>query len=208
MTQHAPGEETRARLLAGGRLFDAEIDGVDASERVLDGLVLEDCTVRSGRFVATRVVRGRIVSTRFEDCDLTAARLAECALHEVRFVRCRLRSVDFTLAASLRALAFEECVLDGAGFAGLELPGLVLSRGSAREALFEDARLRGADLRGADLTGAVFAGADLRGADLRDARGYAFDPRAVRVAGLRVSLPEGAALLAALGIRFDALDDA
>ncbi len=188
----------------GGRVrvfTDEEFAGLDVSGVELRDRVFEDCTFRACRFVGAMLPETRFVGCRLEDCDLSGAVLAGASFHETHFLRCRLRGVDFSAAASWRLPRFRDCVLDEAGLIGVELPGLVLRGGSARTACFQGARLRKADFRDLDLTGAVFGGTDLREADLRGATGYALDPTANRVTGMRVTWPEAAALVEALGVR-------
>jgi fluoroquinolone resistance protein len=143
----------------------------------------------------------------FEDCDLSSVRLTGVSLGEVRFRRCKLLGVDWSsVSQSLigNPLLFEACQLDYGVFQNMQL----------RRSVFRDCSAREIDLVGADIGEATFAGTNLERArfgatrlvetDLVGARGYELDPRENDVRGLRVGLPEGAALLRVFGIVVDA----
>ena len=181
----------------------AVFESEDASGVALGERVFEDCAFRACRFVGTSFDATRLSGCVLEDCDLSGAALAGASLHETRLLRRRPRGVDVAAARSLRGVVFLDCVLDDTSWIDADVPGLVLRGGSAVRACFQGARLRGADLRRLDLTDALFGGTDLREADLREARGYALDPGANRVAGMRVTWPDAAALLGALGVRLE-----
>jgi fluoroquinolone resistance protein len=82
-----------------------------------------------------------------------------------------------------------------------------------RRSVFRDCSAREIDLVGADIGEATFDGTNLERArfgatrlvetDLVGALGYELDPRENDVRGLRVGLPEGAALLRVFGIVVD-----
>jgi fluoroquinolone resistance protein len=118
----------------------------------------------------------------------------------VAFRDCKMTGVDWTVAQRLGVVSFESCVLDECAFVRLDLRNVPMRRCRLRGAVFAESDLSGADFTGADLTGTQFLRTKLVGADLRGARGYAIHPVENDVTGLRVSMPDAAGLVTALGV--------
>jgi len=167
---------------------------------VVPGTVFERCKFAATRLAGADLAGCRFVDCKFDDADLSGAAVHKVVLQGTELRDCKLLGVDFTHAARLTAVVFERCVLDHCAFDGMDLRRLVLRDSRAREALFSGADLSDAVLGGTDLTGARFGRTNLGGADLRRATGYVLDPLDNRLRGARVTLPEGASLLASLGI--------
>jgi uncharacterized protein YjbI with pentapeptide repeats len=182
-------------------------EGPSFVDRRLEGAVevvptstFERCTFRSVNLQGADLARCRFVACQFASCNLSVARVDGALLQDVAFVESKLAGLDWTTARRVSVVSFEQCVLDRCAFLAMDLRKTVMRGCRAHEAVFAEADLSGADLRDADLTGAHFARTKLTKADLRGARGYAIDPRENDVAGLRVSMPDAVALLAALGV--------
>jgi fluoroquinolone resistance protein len=182
----------------------------------------------NARFVGLRLT-GTLSGVRFEDCLFEGCDLREARLHDCAFVDSDLFDCDLALldveSTSFGGVTLEACHAVGIAWSraraaalrplGLDVKDsdlsfcsfgdLTLSRRrfegcTIHEAAFERCDLRDASFRRSDLCGTTFSECDLRGADLRTARRYAIDVRHNRVAGMRVALPEAAALLAGLEV--------
>ncbi len=188
--------------LIDGEHAGAAFEGDDIAAGTLSG-VFEDCAFTACVLRETRLTDCRLVDCTFERCDLSAVRLDGCRIQGVRFVGCKLIGVDFSAAATVRLLRFEDCVLDEAAFCALELKELVLRRCRARGTDFLEAKVVEADFRGTDFEGARFHGTDLKGADFRETTNYAIDARANALRGARFDLPEAVSLLRSLDVRID-----
>ena len=180
------------------------------------GLQLTGESLMGKHFAACRIARtvlsdGNLRKTtfddvEFEDCDLSSVRLDGASLSEVTFRRCKLLGVDWSTASQSligQPLVFEECQLDFGVFQNVKLRGSTFRDCSAREADFVGADIGESSFPGTNLERARFGGTRLVDADLEGARGYELDPRENDVRGLRVGLPEGAALLRVFGIVVD-----
>lgn len=197
---------TAERLHAGAEHELADLTGLQLASADLAGKRLTRCRVVRSTLTGADLRGSVLDEVELEDCDLSGVRLAGSNLSEVVFRRCKLLGVDWsqtTRSLIGQPLVFEGCQLDFGVFRGMPLRG----------SIFHDCSARECDLVGTDLTEASFAGTTLErarfgettlaGADLTGARGYAIDPRANDVRGMRVGLPEGAALLRVFGIEVD-----
>ena len=79
----------------------------------------------------------------------------------------------------------------------------VLSGNRMIDVLAHNCTLSNADLSGSDLNGLTGQGLDLAGADLRGASFNSLDPRQVNLAGVRMGLAQGLAILDRLEIVID-----
>jgi uncharacterized protein YjbI with pentapeptide repeats len=181
--------------------------GPEIVDKILTGALevarasaFEHCRFERCLLQAAELTRCEFVGCRFNGCNLAAARLLDCELRDAVFVDCKLSGVDWTAARRVERVSFENCVLDDAAFLGMKMHKTSFRGSRLRNAILAEADLSDADLSGCDLAGARFAGAKLLRADLRGAKGYSINPLETRVAGMRVSWPEGLALLAALGV--------
>ena len=180
------GLQLAGARLAGKRFRDCRFVRTTLSEAVLDRATLDE--------------------VELEDCDLSSVRLGGTGLTDVAFRRCKLLGVDWSTATrSLigRPVVFEQCQLDFGIFRGANLRGSVFHDCSAREVDLVGCDLGEASFRGTNLERARFGETRLVDADLTGAFGYDLDPRENAVRGLRVSLPDGAALLRTFGIVVD-----
>ncbi len=133
-------------------------------------------------------------------------RLDGAQLTEVAFRGCKLLGVDWSTATrSLigQPLVFERCLLDFGVFRSANLRGSVFRDCSAREVDLVGADLGEATFEGTNLDRARFGETRLVDASLVGASNYLIDPRENDVSGLRVGLPDGAALLRVFGIVVD-----
>ncbi len=189
-----PGGRDAERPFVADTVFGA------AAPAVLRGTTFERC-----RFERTVLQAADLGGCRFLDCtfdgvNLSGATVDDVVLQGCLFTACKAVAIDFSRAARITATRFDECLLDDCAFVECDLRHAAMSRCRLRRTVFTGADLRDADLSRTDLSGAVFGRTRLGKADLRGATGYAIHPSENDLRGARVSLPEAAALLAALGI--------
>jgi fluoroquinolone resistance protein len=180
------------------RFVDLRLEGA------LDDVRFDDCVFERCDLRELRLHRCQLVDTDLEACDLTLVDVQGTTFGGVTLTRCRAAGVAWSRAkvGTDRPLGLDakDSVLNFCSFAGLVLAKRRFEGCTIHEALFEGCDLRDASLRRSDLYGTTFRDCDLRGADLRTARRYAIDVRHNRVAGMRVALPEAAALLEGLEV--------
>ncbi len=190
----------------------AEVHGAEVDELVAGATAYVSC-----RFPGAALEGADLTRLTFEGCAFEAANLRNARFHDTRltdctFVGCDLLGVDLTVLdwpqfGLADPPAFVDCRMDHVDAHGLALDGIVLYGCARVEADLEGSALRGADLRHADLTGTRLSGTDLSEADLTGAVGYDLHPERTTTTGARVSLPEGAAILRALGLVVTSSED-
>lgn len=163
----------------------------------------ERCVFAGANLQSADLADCRFVDCRFEDSNLSVARVPGCVLQDVTFTGTKLVGIDWSVVARLSVVAFERCVLDQCAFVKMDLRKCGMRGSRLREAVFEGTDLSEADLRDTDLAGARFTGTKLVKADLRGARNYVIHPVENQVTGLRVSMPDAAGLVTALGVEVE-----
>jgi uncharacterized protein YjbI with pentapeptide repeats len=152
----APADVT---AVAGGRLEDVTLDGLDLADRELDDLVLERCHLRAVTF--TGAVGDGLTwrDVRLDGCELSGARLAGASFHRVAVGHGR--GMGLVLAdATARHVRFVECRLDGANVRAADLD----------QCVFERCSLVDADFSGSKLTAVAFTDCDLTRAEFHNVR--------------------------------------
>ena len=196
-------EVSPPELRSGTRFDLRSLTGLGLAGADLAGKTFATCLVQRCVLTKADLRNATFDETAFEDCDLSSALLGGATLTDVTFRRCKLLGVDWSgtrrsiIGAPLR---FESCQLDFGVFQKLNLRGSVFRDCSAREVDLAGADLREASFTGTNLERARFGGTTLADADLVSAYAYDLDPRENDVRGLRVALPEGAALLRHFGV--------
>lgn len=187
------GETFTGRLEPRDELRGVSFEGCTFNGCVLDEVVLRNSDFVDCRFEASSLSQTKFPGTSFSDCVMTG---------------CRALSVGWSQAVpntvSLSPLTFESCKLIYSSFVGMKLRRWAFIDCDLTEADFTDAVLTNAALKNCNLAQARFAGADLRDVNLITSYNYSFDPRDVKVKGLRVTADGGAQLLRVFGI--DVLD--
>ncbi len=145
----------------------------------------------------------RFVDCVFEGANLSVARVAGAVFQGTTFRDCKMSGIDWSRVSRVTSGVFERCLLDQCAFVRVDLRRTVFRECRLREAVFQDTDLSEAVFTGTDLMGAAFLGVKLLRADLRGATGYSIHPVTNKLDGARVSLPEGAAVLLAMGIEIE-----
>lgn len=184
------------------RTFDeAELLALGPHE--LEEAEFYDCVFRRVDFSKVPWRAPRVVGGRFEACNLSNVDLRNAVFRGTIFEGTKAVGVNWCELRAFEKPVFRDCVLDYGVFQDLRLEAFVGTDSSLLEADFAGAKLAKADFSRSRLNGALFRGADLREANLLGAEGYAIDPTATKVRGLRCRFPEALSLLAALGIRVE-----
>jgi uncharacterized protein YjbI with pentapeptide repeats len=159
-----------------------------------------DCTFRETLFTACRFNQ-----CTFEGCDLSMMKVKDCSFVETEFKRSKVIGVNWMEAAwdtagFLRALSFDDCIINFSIFFGLTLKEIVIKDCIVLEADFTEADLTKADCRGTDFAKSRFMQTNLTGADFVGAKNYTIDARINTLKKTRFSLPEAENLLHSLDI--------
>lgn len=161
---------------AGKEFFECEFHGCDHAEADWSGAVFENC--------------------RFHHGSLMTLKLDKTGFREVSFHDCKLTGLDFSRCDTFSLhLKFEDCLLQGCNFTGLNLKRGVFRRCRLTGCDFIDGKLAEADFGGSVFEDTLFDDCDLRGADFRSASGYRINLTRNRIAKAKFSLPEAVALL-------------
>jgi fluoroquinolone resistance protein len=153
-----------------------------------------------------------LTEARFERCDLTTALFCNASAYDLSLDQCQIQGADFSScdfslpirgAATLAGFRMTNCNFAFGDLSNTYLKDCVLTGNRMIDALAHNCSLSGADLSGSDLNGLTGQGLDLSGADLRGARFNTLDPRQVNLAGVRMGLAQGLAILDQLEIVID-----
>lgn len=194
----------------------AQLDGVEAPERVLAGE--GRVSVEEKRLADVQAAGWRASELHLEGCLLERVQLAESEFgaavwKDVRLVGCDLANVR-AHRLSLVRVELIDCRLTGFSAAAVDWRDVLIRKGELRYAQmqggvfrnceFEGCNWEDADLHGGDLAGCVFRGCELARADLRGARLRETDFRQSEVEGLVVGTEdlEGAIVDAAQAMVF------
>lgn len=149
---------------------------------------------------------------RFERCDLTTALFCNASAYDLSLEQCQLQGADFSScdfslpirgAATLASFRMTNCNFAFGDLSNTYLHECVLTGNRMIDVLAHNCTLTAADLSGSDLNGLAGQGLDLAGADLRRASFNTLDPRQINLAGVRMGLTQGLALLDRLEIVID-----
>ncbi len=149
---------------------------------------------------------------RFERCDLTTALFCGVTAYDLSFDACQLQGADFTGAdfclpirgaSALAGFRMTGCNFAFGDLSNTQLNDCVLTGNRMIDVIAHNCSLTGADLSGSELSGLTGSGLDLSGADLRGASFNTLDPRQVNLAGVRMGLSQGLAILERLEILID-----
>lgn len=188
-------------ITAGAELANLVIEDACLDAEKIRGVDAVGCTFRRCTFHESGLLEWRLEDCRLEDCDLSNAKLTDSAFVDVLLVRCKLLGVDFSPVRRVRFdVRFEDCELSYASFNSLDLRHVSADGSKMVRVDFSAANLSKVSWTQCDLTGATFNRTDLRIADLSTCTGVALNPQDNQVKGLRLSLEDGIACLAAVGI--------
>ena len=193
--------------LRGADLRDARLGGSSCARARLDQACLDGSDCSEADFTQASLARASMQSARLRRCvleqtDLRGAQAARCDAEAAQFSACLLDHGDWR-GARLRSAAWLDCSLSKLRADQADAQDLCLHGSTAREAVFEQAdlrgsrasdssrfvgtRLRGADLRGACWDGCLLAAADLSACRLEGASLARVRARLARMPGVHAS---------------------
>ncbi|MCC6310547.1 MAG: pentapeptide repeat-containing protein [Trueperaceae bacterium] len=188
------------------RYADQRFVGLSQAELPLAGAIVIGCEFASCDLTEVSLKGANLSDCRFVGCELALCDLADAVFQSLEFSTCRLTGAHFETLSQLPIVPsarFDECDLSYTSFQRMDLREFAFTSCRFLEAEFVGCDLRAVDFSGSDLARCVLTRNDLRATDLRTARNYVFSLQANEVRGLRVRLPEAAALLAAAGVELD-----
>ena len=149
---------------------------------------------------------------RFERCDLTTGLFCGARAYDLSLEVCQLQGADFsgadfTLpirgAEAMASFSMTGCNFSFGDLSNTCLNECVMTGNRMIDVLAHNCSLSGADLSGSELSGLSGSGLDIARADLRGASFNTLDPREVNMAGVRMGLSQGLAILDRLEIVID-----
>lgn len=178
-------------------------EGLTADDLNLAGAIVSGCTFVRCDLTGASLKDSQLSDCRFEGCELGMIDLTDAAFSAVHFDTCRLSGVRFEFLNQLPLVpdaSFEGCDLSFCSFRNMDLTACAFVACRAWEAEFLGCQLNGVDFSATDFARCTFARNDLSGADLRTSRNYVLSPLDNNLRGARVSLPEAAGVLLAVGL--------
>jgi len=191
---------------AATRHTDLRFEGLTAKDPSLAGAIISGCTFVHCDLTGASLKDSRLSDCHFESCELGMIDLTDADFSAVRFDTCRLVGVRFEFLNQLPLApdaSFEGCDLSFCSFRNMDLTACSFVACRAWEAEFVGCQLKGVDFSGTDFARCTFARNHLSGADLRTARNYVLSPLDNNLRGARVSLPEAAGVLIAVGVNIE-----
>jgi uncharacterized protein YjbI with pentapeptide repeats len=170
-----------------------------ASETIA-GREFEECEFNNCSFVGCTFDGCKFIDCRFTGCRLSAIKPPRSKFVRTKFAQSQVVGFDWTLAAVIEGLEFNECKLNYSNFRHLKLPKLKMEKCETWEAEFIETDLSGGNFTGTDFENSRFFKTNLTGADFRGARNYSISAVNNTLKNAKFSLPEALALLYGLEI--------
>lgn len=171
----------------------------------VSGKEFDSCTFIKCAFTETVFQTCKFRDCVFRECDLSLAKLPGCVFYNTRFEHCQLLGINWTETAwakskFVKPVDFFDCALNHATFIGLNLKQVSITRCTAHDVDFAEAKLIKADCTGTDFSDSRFLHTDLTQADFTGATNYAIAPTLNTLKKTKFSLPAAMALLYGLDI--------
>jgi len=196
------------RPFAGREVFEDEVfSGFECPKADCADREFIRCTFRTLGLQESNWQNARLDDCLFEGCDLTRMQPSKMAARGVAFRNCRLMGIDWSELRPNPAVSFDECNLQYASFADINLTGTRFGRCRLIEVNFLDARLVDVDFTDSDLTGSRFERCDARKANFAGTHGFLIDPLNNKLTDAQVSVATAVALAQSLGLRVAGCDD-
>ncbi len=147
------------------------------------------CTFSHCNFVKSDISHIRFTDCEFTGCDLSMVKMMETSMQDVRFSDCKWLGTEWkNCNGFLFEVAFLNCNLELASFAGMKLKNMVFKDSDLREANFIWSDLTSVIFENCNLEKALFQKSILEKADLRTSYGYILNPENNRVKWAKFSL--------------------
>jgi fluoroquinolone resistance protein len=173
--------------------------------KTLNGRAFYDCTFVHCNFQESVLQNCKFRNCTFQDCDLRLMKVPGSSFRNTVFDKSKVVGVNWaegswSKSGLLESIGFTECDISYSTFIGLELPKLVLTKCTAKNADFAEANLSGADCTYTDFAESRFLHTNLTEADFTHARNYAIDVYLNTIKQARFSLPAAVDLLRFMNI--------
>ncbi len=177
-------------------IVDKVFEKIDFSQQKLPKGEYEHCRFINCQFNGCNLSHYRFIDCEFENCEMSLVVFDQTALQNVKFKTTKLTGVSFEKCNPfLLTLKFDQCKLNLASLANLNIPGTHFLSCDMVEINLTGTYLRDAIFDNCDLDHAIFYKTDLTNADLRTAYNYIIDPENNRLKNARFSFPACKGLL-------------
>jgi fluoroquinolone resistance protein len=181
---------------------DKIFEKVTYANKLIRSREFQDCTFRQCDFQDSDFAGSKFLDCTFEECNLSLMKLGNTTLNNVVFKNCKALGVNFHECTDfLFSVAFDDCVLDYASFAGKKMPKTSFVKCSLKETSFMQTILTGSRFDQCDLAGAIFNRTDLTGSNFSTAYNFTIDPEINTLKKAIFSEHGLAGLLAKYGIK-------
>ncbi|GAB6190710.1 pentapeptide repeat-containing protein [Desulfocastanea catecholica] len=175
---------------------DRSFSGIIAQEGLkIVGTEFSGCTFNSCKLFKISFYNCTFEDCAFENCDVASASIKHTSFRRVKFIDTKITGIQWPDAAMPLDVNFTRCLLNYAGFIGVDLRNTAMIECQLKEADFSEANLTKADCSFSDFSGARFSNTNLTRANFTNATNYAIHPHGNTLCKTRFSSPEVLSLL-------------
>jgi len=161
------------QLIHNNKTFDK----ITYAGKVIIGREFQDCIFKQCDFSDSTFSGSKFLDCTFEECNLSLMKLGNTTLQSVIFKDCKILGVNFHECSDfLFSVAFNNCILDFASFAGKKMTKTNFFKSSLKEASFIQTILTSSKFEQCNLSGTIFNRTDLTGVNFSTAFNYTIDP--------------------------------
>jgi fluoroquinolone resistance protein len=169
-------------------------------KETIKGIEFEGCEFHGCSFIECKFEKCKFIECRFQDCILSAVSPLESRFRVVKYAKCKVIGMDWTKAAEISDLDFNECQINYSNFRMLEIPMTKIVKCEAKEVDFIETDLSKGDFQNTDFEKSRFFKTNLTNANFKGAVNYNIDIHNNQIKKARFSLPEAINLLKSLDI--------
>ena len=186
-----------------GSYFQENLVKISATNETGRSLEFEECEFNSCSFIDCKFVKCKFIKCKFSECNLSVFNFVDSRLTETAFSKCKVIGLDWTTAAHVKDLDFNNSQIDYSNFRTLKLPKISIVNCEAKEVDFTEADLNEGIFTNTDFERSVFFKTNLAKANFVGAKNYYIDVRNNFLHKTHFSSPEVMSLLDSLDIIID-----
>jgi len=183
--------------------FQEKFSKISLLNKSVGSKEFEECEFAGCRFINCKFNKCRFLNCKFSGSILSAISPVDSSFIEIKFTKSKVIGFDWTKAAKVRDLSFNDCQINDSNFRLLKLSGIVITNCEAKDVDFTEADLSEGDFRNTSFKESRFFKTNLTKADFRGAKDYLIDARHNTLKETHFSFPEALSLLNSLDIIID-----
>ncbi|HEX8182804.1 MAG TPA: pentapeptide repeat-containing protein [Candidatus Saccharimonadales bacterium] len=138
--------------IRGVQAEEIRLAHIDATQAVLERMVLSDCEILACDLIATQMAEAAWRRVLVQGSRCCGIQLQSSSLKDVTFIDCKLNLANFRFC-KLTNVRFQNCVLEEADFYAAEMTDVVFEHCKLDKTAFSSAKLKRVDFRTSDITG-------------------------------------------------------